>query len=142
MSIWVFSFLYPTDFLGKTFSMIIWYYHQIVSSFHQIVFFTSLMPLCFQNWIVHQLEKVFFHNHFLLLFVKISIHISDFIHVFWLNLITLSTLFNTSLWFKACFKFVMWITYSVLSHKLATSFSTFSVFIFSGKNGWLFWVLC
>ena len=34
-----------------------------------------------------------------------------------------------------CFKFLMCIKYSVLSCKLATCFSTFSISILSGKNG-------
>ena len=32
-------------------------------------------------------------------------------------------------------KFLIWITYSILSCKLGTSFLTFSILIFSGKNG-------
>ena len=38
-------------------------------------------------------------------------------------------------WFNACFKFLMCITYSVLSYKLGKSYSTLSIFIFSGKKG-------
>ena len=42
-------------------------------------------------------------------------------------------------WFNACFKFFMWTTYSLLSCKLVTSFSTFSIFILFGKNGKSLW---
>ena len=52
-----------------------------------------------------------------------------------LNLMTLYISFKTNPLFKACFKFLMCIVYSFLSCKLAASFLTFSIFIFSGKNG-------
>ena len=44
--------------------------------------------------------------------------------------------------FNACFQFIMCITHSVLSCKLATSFSTFSIFILSGKNDKSLWRFC
>ena len=47
------------------------------------------------------------------------------------------TFFKTNPWFIACFKFLMWIIYSVLSCKLATSFLAFLIFILSGTNGYL-----
>ena len=47
---------------------------------------------------------------------------------------TLSSIFNTNPWFNACFKFLMCITYSVLSCKLAISFSTFTVSILLGQR--------
>ena len=40
------------------------------------------------------------------------------------------TFFKTSSWFNAYFKVLMWITYSILSDKLVTSLSTFSISIF------------
>ena len=41
--------------------------------------------------------------------------------------------FNTESWFKTCFTFLMLITYSVLSCKLATSFSIFQFSLFQLK---------
>ena len=67
--------------------------------------------------------------------------IYGFNQAFWLNLITLWTFFKTDSWFNAYFKFLWWITYSVLSCKLATSISTFSILILSGKNGKSLWRL-
>ena len=49
---------------------------------------------------------------------------------------------KTNPWFSACFKFLMSIIYLVLSCNLATSFSTFSIFILSGKNGKSWWSSC
>ena len=65
----------------------------------------------------------------------------SFRQAFWLNWITVWTFFKTNPWFNACFKFVMCITYWVLLYKLATSFSTLFIFIFSGKNGESLWRL-
>ena len=70
------------------------------------------------------------------------ISIYGFSQTFWLNLITRCTFFKTNLWFNACFQFLMYITYSFLSCKLATSFSTFSVSSFSGKNDKSLWSSC
>ena len=52
------------------------------------------------------------------------------------------TFFNTNPWFNSCFKFLMCITYSFWSCKLATSFSTFSKLVLSGKSGKSLWSLC
>ena len=41
---------------------------------------------------------------------------------------------KTNPWFNACFKFLIYTTYSVLSCKLAASFSTFSIFILLRKK--------
>ena len=60
-------------------------------------------------------------------YVFISIY--GFSQAFWLNLITLWT----NPWFNACFKFLMWIIFSVLLCKLPTNFSTFSIFILFAK---------
>ena len=43
---------------------------------------------------------------------------------------------------NACFKFLICITYSVLSYKLARSFYDFSIIILSGKNAKLLWSSC
>ena len=47
--------------------------------------------------------------------------------------------FKTYLWINACFKFLLWIKYYFSSCKLASSFSTFSIFILSGINSKLLW---
>ena len=53
----------------------------------------------------------------------------------------LCTFFEPNSSFNACFEFFMWITYSYLSCKSATSFSVFSIFIVSGKKSKLLWRL-
>ena len=55
--------------------------------------------------------------------------IYGFSQAFWLNLITLWKYLKISPWFKAFFKLIMWMTYSALSYKLVTGFSTFLYFI-------------
>ena len=50
--------------------------------------------------------------------------------------------FKANLWFNACFNFFMWITYSVLSCKLAKSFWTVSIFSYFGKNVRSLWNSC
>ena len=45
------------------------------------------------------------------------------------------TIFSTDPWLDASFKFLMGITNSVLSCKLARSLSSFQIFILSGKKG-------
>ena len=87
-----------------------------------------------RNCITHQLEKVFLKVIFCFFFRSVFISIYGFSQTFWLNFIILWTFFKTNPWFNAYCKFLMCITYSVLSCKLATSFSTFSTFILSGKN--------
>ena len=52
-----------------------------------------------------------------------------------LKLITLYICLKYNSWFNTCFKFLSWVKYLVLSCKLVTSFSIFSIFILSGKNG-------
>ena len=101
--------------------------------------FSHIIHSFIKNWIIHQLEKSFSKLFFALFLSLIFILIYGFSEVFWLNLITLWTFSRTNLWFNAYFKFLMWITFLVLSFKLEISFSTFSIFILSGKNGKLLW---
>ena len=54
---------------------------------------------------------------------------------FWLNSITLWTFFKITLSFNACFKFLMCIKHSILSCKLAKSYSAFITFILPGNFG-------
>ena len=88
----------------------------------------------FKNGIVHQIRKIFFKIIFLSS-VFISMYACS--QAFWLNLINLWTFVKSNPWSNACFKFLICMTNSVLSFKLATSFSTFSfefcIFILSGK---------
>ena len=83
-------------------------------------------------------SKLFFAFCFSLVFISMY----GFSQAFWLNLIILWNFFKINPWFNACFKFLMWMTYSVSSRKLVTSFSTFSILILSGKNGKSLWSSC
>ena len=62
-------------------------------------------------------------------------------HIFSVLSPALWTSFETNLWFNVCFKFLKWMANSVLSCKLAISFSIFSIFILSSKNGKSLWTL-
>ena len=77
------------------------------------------------------LKKSFSKSFFFHYFSYVFIWSYNFSKAFWLNLITLCTFFNKNPWFGACFKFLICVTYSFLSCKLA---KTFSNFILSGKN--------
>ena len=78
------------------------------------------------------LLKLSFKFAFLLSSMFISMY--GFRQAFRLNLMTLWNFFKTNLWFNASFKFLMWITYSFLSCKLATSFSLFQFSFFQAKR--------
>ena len=84
--------------------------------------FSNIFHSLSKNWVFHQPEKIFLKVIFAISLISVFISIHGFSHVFWLNLITLCTLFNTGPWIKASFKFFMRTTYSVLSCELATSF--------------------
>ena len=94
---------------------------------------TSLITLCFLTFsIVFWKTALFidlkkpFTKSFLALFLRfLFMLIYGFSQLFWLNLMTIWTFF---MW-----KFLMCITYSVVSSKLVTSFSTFLIFLLSGK---------
>ena len=119
--------------------MIVRFWYQIVSFFSVV---TSLMFLFFshifysfaQNCIVHQFKKVFFKIIFSFFLRSVFSSIHGFNHAFWLNLIILCTFCNSNPWFNACFKFLMCITYSVLSFKLATCFSTSLILLLKAKR--------
>ena len=85
-----------------------------------------------KSWIIYHLKKEIFQNHFFFFFflrlVFKSIH--DFSQAFWLNLIILWTFLKITPLFNASSKFCIWITYSVLSSKLARNFSIFSTLFF------------
>ena len=106
---------------------------------------TSLIPLFFLKFSIAS-PKLHYWSTSILFFAfflrSVFISIYGFIQAFWLNLITLWNFFKNNPWFNACFKFLMCITYPVLSCKLATSFSTFSIYLLSGKNGKSLWSSC
>ena len=95
--------------------------------------FSVIFHSCSKNYIIHSSKKSFSKLlfSFFLSFVFISIY--GFSQAFWLNLINLSTFFKTNSWFNACFKFLMWVTYLLLSFKLVTNFPTFSISFFLVK---------
>ena len=107
--------------------------HQFEKMFFKIIFLLALYSYqrLFKHCVIHQFEKMLFENHFYLSSVFIST--DDFRQAFWLNLmIRWYTFFNTNPWLSACSKFLICIKYFLLC-KLAISFSTFSIFILSGK---------
>ena len=78
--------------------------------------------------------KKYFSKLFFAFFLRsVFISIYCFSQAFWLNVITLWTFLKINPGFDFCFKFLICIIYSVLSLKLATSFSASSVFVLSGK---------
>ena len=86
--------------------------------------------------------KNFFSNSFWDFFLNsVFTPIYGFNHAFCLDWITLYTSFSVIPWFNACFKAPMWITYFPLSSILQISFSTFSTFFLSGRNGKSLWKL-
>ena len=109
--------------------MIIWFLYWITLFFFccdkfNVSMFSHIFHSFFKKGINHQLKKIFFKILFSLFFLRsVFISIYSFNQAFWLNLITLWTFFKTNPWFNVCFKFLMWITHSVLSWKIATSFS-------------------
>ena len=99
-----------------------------------ISMFSHILHSFFKNWIIHFFEKSFSKPFFASFLWSVFRPMYGFNHASWLNWITLCTFFYISLWFSACFKFLMHITYSVLLSKLVTSFLNFSSFFLSGKN--------
>ena len=127
-------------FCEKLCSLIIWFLRQIVSS----SFCCDNINISIFSHIFHSFSKMALFinwNHFFFL-RSVFILIYGFSQAFWLNLITLWAFLKTNPWFNAYFKFLMCITCLILSCKLATRLSTFSVFIFSGKNGKSLWRSC
>ena len=106
-----------------------------------ISMFSHIVQSFSKNDIIYQLKKFFFRIIFRFFSRSVFISIYGFSHAFWLNLITWWTLFKTNAWVNACTEFAMCITYSVLSCKLARSFSTFTTVILSGENGNSLWSL-
>ena len=88
------------------------------------------------NCIVHLLEKILFKIRFFFFFLNFLFRsMYGFNQVSWLNLVVLCN-------FKILiYDFVLVVIFFILQHilffscKLATSFTTFPIFILSGKNG-------
>ena len=97
---------------------------------------TSLISLfshifhSFLRSIIHQLNKYFSKSFFAFFRRSVLMLIYSFNQAFWLNWITLWTFLKTNPWFNVCLKFVMCITCSVLSCKLATNFKLIHFFDF------------
>ena len=98
----------------------------------------ELVNKAFEDW--WDYDTLLTRREFIILFIpflkflSVSIPMYSFNQASWLNLIALWTFFNTNPLFNPCFTFLMCITYSFLLCKSATSFSTYTIFIISGKR--------
>ena len=106
--------------------------------FHFFFFFTFSIVFPITGLIIN-LKNLFLKSFCVFFLSSVMTLMYGFSHGFWLNLMTLCTFFKTNPWFNDFFKFIMWIPYLIISCKLATSFSDFSIFILSGKRGKWFW---
>ena len=89
------------------------------------------------------IRKNLYQNYFFAFLPQLSIHISIWFYPSSLiNFNCSINSFKINPWFNGYFKFLMWMTYLVLSCKLVTSFPTFSIFILSGKSDKSFRSLC
>ena len=142
-----FPFYSQEMFCEKLCSMIIWFWHQIISSSFccdkfNISMFSRIYMVFPKTSLFINLKKPVSKSFFDFFLRSLFMSIYDFNRAFCLNLITPCKFFKNNPWCNACFKFLMCITYSVLSCKLATSFSNFSIFFLSGKKGKSFWRSC
>ena len=96
----------------------------------------------FQTLHYSLVKENLFQNPFCILYSSVLTLMSGFNLFSLLNLMTLHTFFNTNLWFSVCFRLLMRITYFSLPCTLATSFSTFPIFILSVKKGKSLWNSC
>lgn len=132
-----FPFLLLINFLKTFWRTIVWFWHQMI--FLVIIslifiFFSGIFHGFLKNWIIHQLQKIFFE----VIYCSCEfISIYCLKQAFWLSSIILCRFCNTNLFFIGCFKFRTCTTYFFLSLKLDTSFS-----IFFGNNGKSLWVSC
>ena len=88
------------------------------------------------------LKKSFSKPLFAFYLSLVLISINSFSQPFWLNLINLWTFFKNNPWFNGYCKFLRWIAYIDFLYKVVTSFSIFSSFPLSGKNGKSLWISC
>ena len=108
--------------------MVIWFWYKVIPSFC-----CSNFNICFLTFSVvfpktalfMNLKKSFSKPSFCFFLRSVFISIYGFSQAFWLNVITLWTLVKSNPWLNACFKFLMCLTYSVLSCKLAQAFRVF-----------------
>ena len=117
--------------------MMIWFWHQIVfSSFSRKKFNTFIFPLIFYGFskshTVHQLKEITFKIIFCFSFFR-SVFISTcgFSQAFWLNSSTLWIFLKLIHDLILALNFFMYITNSILSYKLATTFWIFLILIFT-----------
>ena len=139
-----FYHLFANKFSVKIFcSMIIWFWCKIISSLFcyykfnvsMFVFFFTFSIFFLKTELFIKWKKSFSKLFFAFCLSSVFISIYGFSQTFSLNLIALWAYFKINPWINACFKFFMWMKYSVLSCNLVTWFSTFWSFILSGKNG-------
>ena len=115
------------NFLKTFWRTIVWFWHQMI--FLVIIslifiFFSGIFHGFLKNWIIHQLQKIFFE----VIYCSCEfISIYCLKQAFWLSSIILCRFCNTNLFFIGCFKFRTCTTYFFLSLKLDTSFSIFLV---------------
>ena len=118
----------------------VWYYALVLNnSFFSVV--TSLISLClltfslvFPQAALLISSKRYFSKSFFALFLRsVFISICGFSQEFWLNLIILCKFSKTNPWLNACLGFLIYITYSDLSCKLAASFRFFQFSFFQVK---------
>ena len=119
--------------------MIIWLWQQIFSSafgcdkFNISLFFHVFHRFSKTAWNIN-FKKIFFKITFCFFLRSVFMSIYDFNQVFCQNLTIICKFFKNNPSFNAYFKFLMCITYSVLPWKLATSYLTFLIFMYSGKK--------
>ena len=127
--IFVFFISIATKCSGKCF--VVWYFGSETNLFLFSSVATNLISLWFLTfYIVFTKTALFislkksFSNLFFASFLNlVFMSMYDFKHAFWLNWITLRTLFSINPWFSTCFKILMWTSYFSLSSILQTSFS-------------------
>ena len=98
----------------------IWFWHQIVSSWFNISTFSHIFHSFWKLNYSFNSKTSFSKSFFPFVLGQCSY-----------QYMVLAKHFKTNLWVNASFRFLLWITYSVSSCKLATSFSTlqFSFFL-------------
>ena len=109
-----FNFYKQQIFCEKLCCLTIWFWYQIVSSFLSLYNFNVCMVLNIfhgfsKNWktLFMKLKKSFSKSSFASFRKSVFISMYAFDQSFWLHLIPLYTFFNSSLWFKDCFEFLM-----------------------------------
>ena len=121
-------------FCQKLRSMIIWFWHQILSS--SLCWDKSNIPM----YALYINSKKYFSKSFFAFFLRfVFISIYYFNLAFCLNLIILCSFFKINPWFNACFKYLICIKYSLFSCKLAASYSNSLIFTLWHRKGEPWW---